>query len=99
MLEKHGIKTRELLDLKSSDALNQAVRALSNIAEELLQEARTLQPKIDRKALPILLQARYTDIYLRRLKKASFNPFDPQLAVPLSMVAWRLTWTKLKGRY
>ena len=99
LLERHGVKTRELLDLKSSDALNQAVLALSKISANLLQEARTLQPRIDRKALPVLLQARYADIHLRRLKKAGFNPFDPQLAVPMSMVAWRLTWAKFKGRY
>jgi len=99
LLERHGVKTRELLDLKSSDALNQAVWALSKIAADLLQEARTLQPRIDRKALPVLLQARYADIHLRRLKKAGFNPFNPQLALPEPMVAWRLTWAKLKGRY
>ena len=79
--------------------LLQAVWALSKIAADLLQEARTLQPRIDRKALPVLLQARYADIHLRRLTKAGFNPFDPQLVVPLSMVAWRLTWAKFKRRY
>ncbi|MDD9926553.1 MAG: phytoene/squalene synthase family protein [Rhodospirillaceae bacterium] len=99
LTRSHGVKSRDLLDVKPSDALNQAVRALSDIAAGSLREARSLRSKLGRKGLPVLLQARFAEMHLQRLESVGYNPFDPQLAVPLPMAAWRLTWAKLRGRY
>ena len=99
LIRTHGVKTRDLLDLKPSDALDDAVRALSGSAADALRGARTLRPRIDRKGLPILLQARFAEIHLQRLESVGFNPFDPQLSAPVPMVGWRLAWSKFRGRY
>lgn len=99
LIRAHGVKTRELLDLKPSEALDEAVRALSGIAAEGLREARALRSRVDRKALPILLQARFAEIHLQRLEGVGFNPFHPQLSAPVPMAGWRLAWTKVRGRY
>ena len=99
LMKSHGVKTRDLLDVKPSDALNQTVRALMDIVVESLVAARSLQPKRGREGLPVLLQARFAEMHLRRLESVGYNPFDPRLAAPLPMAAWRLAWAKLKGRY
>ena len=70
-----------------------------DIVVESLVEARSLQPKRGREGLPVLLQARFAEMHLRRLESVGYNPFDPRLAAPLPMAAWRLAWAKLKGRY
>ena len=99
LMQRHGVETHNLLDLKPSDGLNKIVRDVSEIAENSLREARRLRPSISRNALPILLQAHYAEIHLRCLERSGFDPFNQQLAAPVPMVAWRLAWMKFKGRY
>jgi len=96
---RHNVSTRNLLELKPSSELNSAIKSLSDLAVAELQVAREMQRRIGRDAIPVLLQARLAEIYLRRLASFGFDPFDPRNADAPPMAVWRLAWSKFRGRY
>lgn len=99
LFDRHGVVMRDLLDLKSSAALNSAVEEVCEVALGEVQGARDLRPQVERTAVPILIQARFAEIYLRRFATVGYDPFHPQLAGPPAMMVWRLAWTKFRNRY
>jgi phytoene synthase len=54
---------------------------------------------VPRNAVPALLPACLADIYLRRLRRAGFDPFDDSLARPLPFKGLRVAAKALFGRY
>ena len=99
LTSRHNVGTRELLELKSTPAVISAIKALSDRAAAELRAARGMRPRIGRDAVPILLQARFAEIYLQRLSAFGFDPFDPRNADSPAMAVWRLAWSKFRGRY
>lgn len=99
LLGEHGVVLRDMLELRTSEALRSAVRDLARRVEEALRMATTNRHILDKGSEPVLLQARLAQIHLRRLAACDFDPFDPRLAAPAPMAAWRLGLRKLFARY
>lgn len=99
LTRRHAVNMTDLLEIRPSHGLNDVIRELSELAATELAAARSLRAAIGRQATPILIQAHFAELYLRRLSAFGFNPFDPRLATAPPMVAWRLALRRLSGRY
>ena len=94
-----GVRTAELFELRSSDALAGVVMRLAKRARERLSEARRLRGEVPKAALPALLPACLAEAYLARLERADFDPFAPGVQAELRNPALRLWWATLRRRY
>jgi NADH dehydrogenase [ubiquinone] 1 alpha subcomplex assembly factor 6 len=77
-----GIEREALLAGKGSKALDIIVRQLDDRAAEHPGETRGLRRELPPAAMPALLLAAPARSYLRRLRRARFNPFDPRINAP-----------------
>jgi phytoene synthase len=75
------------------------VTELAAAASRHLQAARAQRNRIPRSALPALLPAVIAQRSLIRLKRAGDNPFDPAVAIPDPLQAWRLAAAALFKRF
>ena len=82
---------------KADPALMQAVSVIAERIDDHLGLARA--EDAPRRAFPALGDGIAITRYLRRLKSAGFNPFDPRLNLPDGLSAWSLSWAWLRGRY
>lgn len=94
-----GVRTAELFELRTSDALAGVVMRLAKRARERLSEARRLRGEVPKAALPALLPACLAEAYLARLERADFDPFAPRVQAELRNPALRLWWATLRRRY
>ena len=99
LIARHDVVRRDLMELRRSDALCGAVRELADRASALLAEARAHCRDVPRDALPALLTAPLADAHLRRIGRAGFDPFAPDIAEPLRFPGLRLAWNGVRGRY
>ena len=67
-------------------------------AQIFLEKARSVQRRIDFKALPVLLLATLADRYLAEMKAAEYQIYDPRLMRQRPSVA-RLWWNAWRKRY
>ena len=98
LADAEGLDLRDLFELRPTPALATIVEHLAARAEEFLARARAHRSEIPRAAVPALLPARLATAHLRRLKRARFNVFAPELARPMGG-AMPLTMAALTGRY
>ena len=94
-----GVRTAELFELRTSDALAGVVMRLAKRARERLSEARRLRGEVPKAALPALLPACLAEAYLARLERADFDPFAPGVQAELRNPALRLWWATFRRRY
>lgn len=94
---RHGVDPRDLSEARGSAALNAVIRDVCAAASGELSAVRGagLSRATIRPAFPAFAHATLADAYLKRLKAAGYNPFDPSNArlpalYPLSLIARRL---------
>lgn len=96
LLTRHGVEPRTLRAFRADAPVRAAVAEVAGAAAARLGEARAAARAVPVRARSPLLLAPLTDIYLRRLRRAGFDPFDPGVAasVPFAMLhmAWRRLW-------
>lgn len=92
-----GVSLDRLFDLKPQPQLAACLGELAQEAEADLAEARRL--RLPRSARPLTLTGRIAALHLERLRRASYDPFSPDLAAAHPMDAWRLLWTYFSGRF
>lgn len=80
-------------------ALRNAARELAAAAAMHLASGRRDIGPIPRQAGAALLPAVIADRFLRRLRRAGFNPFAPELAAPDPLQSWRLALAALRNRF
>lgn len=97
--DRHGVDRRSMLDLKPSAQLAGAVSELASVAAGQLREARDLRQDFPSRGVPAVLLAALADGYLRRLKRARYNVFDPRLALGPGLNTARLAFRASLGRY
>jgi phytoene synthase len=85
-----GVDHAALLAGRSSDGLVGVARQLADRAAGHLDELRRLGRAIPRQALPALLVSRLARVSLRRLVRAGYAPFDPQINAPDALAVFRL---------
>ena len=94
-----GLDAADYAGLRVTPALRQAVAAIATAAAAHLDRARRGRSGMPRAALPALLPAIVAERALKRLRHAGCNVFDPRVAAPDPLLAWRLAGAKLLGRF
>jgi NADH dehydrogenase [ubiquinone] 1 alpha subcomplex assembly factor 6 len=79
--------------------LRAATAELAATASRHLDAARSGRGKIPRSAIPALLPAVVARRWLTRLKRAAYDPFDPNLATADPLQSWRLAAVALLNRF
>jgi NADH dehydrogenase [ubiquinone] 1 alpha subcomplex assembly factor 6 len=80
-------------------ALRSAAAELAEAAATHLAAGRQCRGQTPRRARAALLPAVIADRFLLRLKRAGFDPFAPELAVPDPLQSWRLAVAALRNRF
>lgn len=84
--------------LRATPALRRAVEAIARAAEHHLDAARAMRRDVPKAAMPALLSARVAAHALKRLERASFDPFSGAgESDPLQ--SWRLAFAAMSGRF
>jgi NADH dehydrogenase [ubiquinone] 1 alpha subcomplex assembly factor 6 len=76
-----------------------AVAEIAAVASRHLAAALEKRATIPRSAIAAVLPAVVASRFLARLRRVEYNPFDPQLARPDTMQAWRLALATLLRRF
>lgn len=81
VLDSVGLAADEVVNTRNRTAVRRAVAVVADAAAVHLAQARTLARTAPRAAWPALLPARLAGLYLRRLRRAGFEPEDARLLV------------------
>jgi phytoene synthase len=96
LLEKHGARRSDVLELRSSPALAQVAREVAGVARTHLDAARAV--RVPRPLLSPFLLAPLAERYLRQLERVGFALFEPAASATPPGRIWRLLPTRLTGR-
>lgn len=99
LTQRHGVKASDLHDIKANESLNHAIKDLADLIVLNISSARKERAAVGPIAVPGLLQVRFAELHVQRLSKVGFDPFNPVLATPIPMVAWRLFLSRIARRY
>ena len=99
LIGRHGVERRDLMELRPAPSIAAAVQDIAALARTHLDKAHALRRNVPKAAIPALLSATLSDLYLRRLDRAGYDPFDPGLFAPSSFVGIRLAMKMMVGRY
>ena len=94
-----GLDPQDYAGLRGTAALRAAAAEIAEAAAEHLEAARRNRREVPRSARAPLLSAVIADRFLGRLKRASDNPFAPELAAPDTLQSWQLFAAALRGRF
>ena len=94
-----GLDVFRLFDRGPTEGLRPVVEALVETAVEHLGRARQRRRAVAPAALPVLLPARLADLYIERLRRADFDPFDPRVRTKPRWPMLHLTAARLRQRF
>ncbi|MFO1145587.1 MAG: phytoene/squalene synthase family protein [Rhodospirillales bacterium] len=91
-----GLDIYRLFERGPTEGLRPVVQMLIDVAVERLNRARGKRRAVAPAALPVLLPARLADLYIERLRRADFDPFDPRVRTKPRWPMLRLTAARLR---
>jgi NADH dehydrogenase [ubiquinone] 1 alpha subcomplex assembly factor 6 len=94
-----GLDRRDVTAWRGTAELRGAVAEISGAAARHLRVAREHRRVLPRPGLPAVLPAVVADRFLARLKRAGYDPFAPELAIPDAAQSWRLAAAMLLNRF
>jgi NADH dehydrogenase [ubiquinone] 1 alpha subcomplex assembly factor 6 len=94
-----GLDPLDYTAARSSPGLRVAAAELAAAAARHLATARQQTGAVPRSARAAVLPAVIAERYLKRLRRAGYDPYAPQLALPDPLQAWRLLAATLLRRY
>lgn len=94
-----GLDVFEMFEKGATKGVREVAEKLSARAALYLERARARRDRVSRVALPVLLPATLADLYLARLRRAGFDPFDPRIQAPSPLRPIRLAVARWRGRY
>lgn len=94
-----GLDVYQLFDRGRTRGVARVVEHVVGVAEEHLRRARSRRPAVPPRALPILLPATLAEIYIGRLRRARWDPFDERINAPSPLRLLRLSLARLRRRY
>jgi 15-cis-phytoene synthase len=88
VLSKYGVSRDDVIARRDSAALRAALATMRNMAREHLQRARSAgwAPAVAAAFLPLSL----VSLYLKRMERADYRPFETLVEVPQWRRQWRL---------
>lgn len=99
LARKHGLYAEGPGVTKSSPEVRSIVREICLLAGDSISSARAESRSVPQAAAPALLQARLAELYLKRLARTGYDPFDPRNAGRLRFPLWQLIPYALRGRF
>jgi len=99
IVDHTGLAEHDYRALRVTPALRAATAELVAAASRHLAAAHARRGEIPRSALPALLPAVIARRSLARLKRAGYDPFNPDLVKPDPLQSWRLTAAVLFNRF
>jgi NADH dehydrogenase [ubiquinone] 1 alpha subcomplex assembly factor 6 len=97
-IDAAGLRPDELFEMRRPPALTAVCREVAAAAAERLAAGRSAARGLPRGLLPALLPATLADLYLARLARAGYDPFDALVQEPPPGRAWRLLVASLRRR-
>jgi len=94
-----GLDPQDYAGLRDTPALRAAAAQIAAVAVGHLQAARRSRPEVPQSARAAMLSAVIANRFLLRLKRANYNPFAPELAIPEPLQSWRLFAAALRRRF
>ena len=98
MLARHNVRAEDLLELRKPTGLKDVVREIADEATAQLNAARKVARGLPRALLPALLPGTLAGLYLGRLKRAGFDPYQESIQSAPPGRVWRLALHHLLGR-
>lgn len=92
-----GLEPDAIHENKAGAALKAVVEPVARRAEELLAEAR--KHDVPKASFAAALPGKIAALALRRLERARFDPFAPELQKPHPVDIWRLWWAHSLRRF
>jgi NADH dehydrogenase [ubiquinone] 1 alpha subcomplex assembly factor 6 len=97
LLDRHGVRQRDVLELRPSPGLAGVARELADLARAKLAEARRVA--VPRRLLSPFLLASLADEHLRRLAQAGYDVFDPRIVAAPPRRLFSLLLRSWLGRF
>ncbi len=94
-----GLDVARLFEAGPTDGLASVVATVSAKAWDFLRSARGHGSEVPRRALPALLPATLAGVYLRRLSRSGFNPFDRRVQSAGPSRLLRTAFNRIRGAY
>lgn len=96
LMEQFGVRTGDIFEFRCSDPVRQMTKYLAAYAGEKIRDARKIRSALPKSALSAALPVVLAENYLKKLKKADYDPFSAEfgLARPAS---FRLTVRAFSG--
>jgi 15-cis-phytoene synthase len=88
VLARHGVSREDLIARRDSAALRAALGEMRSLAHKHFDEARGLARAAAAEIAPAFLPLAVLPIYLGRMQRASYSPFETIVEAPL----WRRQW-------
>jgi len=98
--ERHGVRIKQVLELKPSAELADAAAELAYEADAHLLAARSLRSQLPTEVRAVLLPAVVADLILQQLQRHAYALFSPEAAAPFGLrLPVRLMWSGFAGTY
>lgn len=97
-LDEEGVRRGDLFELRSSPGLARLARRLADAAESRLDGARALAGRGSAARVAVHGPAIVAKAYLRRLRRAGFDPLDRRFAVAPPAGRGQIAWQMLTRR-
>jgi phytoene synthase len=98
VIERHGVTTGALFELRGSPPLSAAVEEVAEAALRHVEAARKASRRLPRRVLPALLPVSLAALYLARMRQARYDVFDRRVQEAPPGRIWRLAGHMLIGR-
>jgi phytoene synthase len=93
VLGRHGAKREDILAGRDTPEIRAALAELRAMARDQLNHAGTCIRDICKQAVPAVLPVALVRLYLERMDRADFQPFEDNCVVP----QWRRQWVLWKA--
>jgi NADH dehydrogenase [ubiquinone] 1 alpha subcomplex assembly factor 6 len=98
LLEAHQVRIGDYHELRDREELRAVVRSMTETIRQYLAEMGRPADVRFKQAAPVLLQSRLSRLYLDRIERSGFHPFDPRINEEMPLKSWALWWASLRGR-
>ncbi|WP_207458706.1 phytoene/squalene synthase family protein [Azospirillum sp. SYSU D00513] len=94
-----GARAGDLFEMRSKPELRAVIAEVAEAARDHLAQARLLRGELPRAAVPALLPAVLSDLYLDVIAREGNDPFAPRVQMPNPFRQAKLAWAAVRGRY
>jgi phytoene synthase len=100
VMQNYGFDKYVFFKGQPNPKIKQATKHLIELARAEINRARALTGgKVDKRYLPVFLQASLAELYLKRIERLDFNTFSPEIEDGRALRQIKLTLKALRGSF